>query len=645
MNKNHLNEKISALAAVGLSMLSMACGGGGTGAGGSSPVGESTLTGVFSDAPVDGLAYVSSPSNLSGVTKNGGQFSYLPFDTVKFSVNGMGLGEGTAAAFMTPMDIVTDPLEVDSTKTAGQQNKVTKILRLLQSLDTDSNPSNGITVKNDKSLAAETLDTISLSSSTYTVTEETAAKHFLDELDKAGKSDKAFYFVRLAKKLGLSTATTELNSRWTSRKTSVEAAIQKKLDALTKNSTDATKHGTLPGVVVKVTMPDNTSKTFVSGYHNMGASTSVIGTDDIAMTEDKQFRIGSITKTFVTMTVLDFMKSKGYEISTITLGDLFGGTPYSAATFKTALDPNGLLTDAKLAVLKEVTVHKLLTHLSGIPQTSSQKMTDQWGKYDYTSWGLMGYLNSTLTGTNSATVPNSRTTVFTAQELIDISYNIGLEESGWHYSNINYVILGMIIEKLSPSNPWYTEVKNRFGSTGTTLQLGIDYYSSSATTPEIPLPGGDDKGATGYIDWYGNFAGACYLTPQCVKDTKYSIKIHPSFYGAAGGLTGSVSDLYTWAGEIGKKYEDPTHPIGISAYYFEVIPNVLHMGPGMFKNIDRKLVGHPGQVQGYDCYVGYRYDVKEPIAGCTNTTINGGKIQVVALNAIMDLIDGKTAAQ
>ncbi|MBF0437539.1 MAG: hypothetical protein HQL93_00315, partial [Magnetococcales bacterium] len=140
MNKNHLNEKISALAAVGLSMLSMACGGGGTGAGGSSPVGESTLTGVFSDAPVDGLAYVSSPSNLSGVTKNGGQFSYLPFDTVKFSVNGMGLGEGTAAAFMTPMDIVTDPLEVDSTKTAGQQNKVTKILRLLQSLDTDSNP-------------------------------------------------------------------------------------------------------------------------------------------------------------------------------------------------------------------------------------------------------------------------------------------------------------------------------------------------------------------------------------------------------------------------------------------------------------------------------------------------------------------------
>ncbi|MBF0190725.1 MAG: beta-lactamase family protein [Magnetococcales bacterium] len=642
MKKFLLHEKFSVLAAVGLSMFSMACGGGG-GTDGSNTnlaVGPTSLTGVFSDAPVDGLTYVTTPSNLSGTTKNGGQFSYLPTDTsVTFTANGMGLGSATPGDFVTPLDIVTDPMEINTAKAAGQQNKVTKILRLLQTLDTDQNPSNGITLSNNGSLAAQTLDTIDITTLSNPVSEENAAKHFLEELDKKGKSGKSFHFTRLANKMGLTIngtpASTLLTNQWNTRKTSVETAIQAKLDAITSK-------GTVPGVVVKVTMPDGTNKMFASGYANVETKT--------AMTTANHFRLGSITKTFTDMTVLQMMTEKGYDISTTTLGDLFGGVgaAYNATTFKAAVDPNDKLTTAKLAVLKEVTVYKLLAHLSGLQQTSSQKMTDQWGAYDYTSWGLMGYLNSSLTGANSATVPNSRTTPFTAQELLDISYGIGLEETGgWHYSNANYVMLGKIIEKLSTtSNPWYTEVKNRFGA-GTTLNLSIDYYADAPTPPVVPpLPGGNDKGAVGYIDWYNNFSGACYLTPQCIKDTQYPVVIHPSFYGAAGGLTGNVSDLYSWATELGKKYEDATHPIGINAYYFEVIPNVLHMGPGMFKNVDRKLVGHPGQVQGYDCYVGYRYNVKEPIAACANTTIrNSGKIQVLALNDIMDLLDGKTEAK
>ncbi|MBF0425956.1 MAG: beta-lactamase family protein [Magnetococcales bacterium] len=686
MEKIRFDRWVGILAVVAGAGFLGACGGGSNGGDGTGP---KILTGIFSDAPVNGLTYVSSPSGYSGTTANGGQFQYLPLDTVTFKVNGMGIGTATAAAVVTPIDLVTDPLsETDST--SQKTNKVIKILQLLQTLDTDKTPANGITVKNDGSLAQKTLATLDFTSATDlalmgvtaadVVSQQNAADHFLKQMDAIGKSGKAFYFARLLKRINLSvngsTPDSIIATRWAARQSAVVAAIQKSLDALTVNSTNSSKHGTLPGAVVKVTLPDGTPKAFVSGYYDMGSDTTLITGDEKAMVDTKYFRVGSITKTFITMTVLQLVQE----------GKIGLTDPLSTYFTAGELDPLGLLTGTVTETdIRGVTVQQLLTHMSGIPQTSSQSMTDKLGRNDFSSWGLQGYLNSNLDGKYSAVIGSSTTSSFgvtrsvtapwQSQDLLNVSWNIGPSKPGsaWAYSNINYILLGMIIEKKT-GNAWYTEVANRFGP-NSTLGLGIGFDTSTVTgavpsryvSPAVQttVPGGVANGATGYIDWYDNFSGACQTYPNCLVSTKYPVTIHPSFYGAAGALTGSVHDLYGWATAIGKTYEGSSSGALLTSTFqstlntalstalnlsgatwtdmFQLIPNVLHMGLGIFANVGHRMVGHPGQVQGYDCSVWYRYDVQQPVASCANTTISGGgKIQDLVVNSINDLIDGRT---
>lgn len=684
MKKIWLNEKFSALAAIGLGLTSAACGGGGGGGDGSNTslaLNPAFTTGTFTDAPVDGLIYKTYTVNSQGTyietnasttkkTSNGGQFQYnAASDTrIRFFVDNLSLGESAIGTQITPLDLAADSTTaLANVQDPDSTDRVIKILRLLQTLDSDKDPSNGITLTAGALTNIGSIDTLNVDTALTTpVSVANATKHFMTELkklDASGKPIRQTQFTRLAQRLNLTvdgkTGTQMWNDLWPqSRIDALDAAIKAKLKTMTESS-DGSTHGTLPGVVIKVTLPNDTTQTgtvYASGYADMGASTSSISTNDTKMTDTHHFRLGSITKTLTGLTVMDLVADYGYNtatknITTATLGDLLGALTvdttaktlgaYNAATFKAAVDPNNKLSDAKLALFKEITVYQLLTHLSGLKQTSSQQMEDKLGYYDYSNvWALQGYLDSELT---------TKGTPFTAQDLINISYDLGVEEpgKGWHYSNANYVLLGMVIEKLSPAGTkWQDAVKAKFGPAGTTQALAnLDDFDGTTIPPN--LPGGNTVvGATGYIDWYSNFAGACKtVDAKCAQNTRYPVKIHPSFYGAAGGMTGTVHDLFTWAKYLGSKYEDPTHPIGmVTQTYFKVIPNVLQMGPAVFKNLDRKLVGHPGQVQGYDCYVGYRYNVKEPIAACANTTINdGGKIQALLLNSVMDMIDGKTA--
>ncbi|MBF0165159.1 MAG: serine hydrolase [Magnetococcales bacterium] len=655
MKKIWLNEKFSALAAISLGLVSAACGGGGgDGSNTSAAVGPSFLTGVFSDAPVKNLYYETyrdSTLTGSGTTNDSGEFKYSPLDTnVKFKANGMAIGEAAPSALVTPLDIISNPFYVDTAETLpGNKSKVVKLLQFLQHYDTDKTD-NIITLSNDNSLATTTFDSINANSLTYR-TGEQASKHFMDELDRLNASSKKFYFSRLTNKPELNmtvSGATSLSDQWNSRKTTVEAKIQAKLDSVVKNATDSTKHGTLPGVVIRVRLPNGEDKTFVSGYANMGASNTLIQTDDVPMTANHHFRFGSITKTLTGMAVIEYLTAADKTIDD-TLYTLLGG---SDAALLAKVNTNNVLTSADS--LKNLTVYDLLSHKSGLKQTSSQSMTDSWGYYNWSStWSLIGFQNPGLTGT----ALNIRTSPFTAQELLDISYGLGIEASGsWHYSNANYVLLGIVLETLANTS-WDAAVMTKFGPTGTSAQLtGLDNYDGTTRPPT--LPGGNTVGVKGYIDWHANFGGACEGTTNCLKDTRYEVAIHPSFYGAAGGMTGSVDDLYTWAAYLGTKINDVNHPLGKKdvtwdrttrpeayKYYYQALPTstALHMGPGVFKNRPRKLIGHPGQVQGNDCYVGYRYDVGEPIAACANSTIkNDGKIQIMVLNEVMDLIDGKT---
>ncbi len=112
-----------------------ACGGGG---GGSSPNSGNALSdiknGVFLDSAVQGLSF-STPT-LSGVTRADGGFDYRQGESVTFKFGNIEFPAAVAYATITPVDMsetksLTDPV-------------VTNIAYLLQALDADLNPNNGI---------------------------------------------------------------------------------------------------------------------------------------------------------------------------------------------------------------------------------------------------------------------------------------------------------------------------------------------------------------------------------------------------------------------------------------------------------------------------------------------------------------------
>lgn len=127
----------------GLALFTLAACGGGGGGGGGTPTGSST--GVLTDGPVGGVQY-STSSGVTGTTDAQGQFDYNPGDTVTFRVGQLTLGSLVAngsSTTITPIQIA----EAASALSADQrQTLVTNLLVLLQSLDSDGNADNGITI-------------------------------------------------------------------------------------------------------------------------------------------------------------------------------------------------------------------------------------------------------------------------------------------------------------------------------------------------------------------------------------------------------------------------------------------------------------------------------------------------------------------
>ena len=114
-----------------------ACGGGGGGS--SAGIGPLTpLVGQLVDGPVANVTYETS-SGLRGTTNASGNYAYRGGDTVKFSIGKVILGEGLAGPITTPIDLVSGAIALD-------HPNVVKILQVLQTLDDDLDPANGINI-------------------------------------------------------------------------------------------------------------------------------------------------------------------------------------------------------------------------------------------------------------------------------------------------------------------------------------------------------------------------------------------------------------------------------------------------------------------------------------------------------------------
>ena len=117
---------------IGLLLTLTACGEGNN----DSTETSSTAIGVFLDSPVSNIGYRTETK--TGFTNSKGEFEFIPGETVTFFIGDLQFPSVSAASVVTPLDIAGTN---DFSNTS-----IINMARLLQSLDTDGDPSNGIVI-------------------------------------------------------------------------------------------------------------------------------------------------------------------------------------------------------------------------------------------------------------------------------------------------------------------------------------------------------------------------------------------------------------------------------------------------------------------------------------------------------------------
>ena len=178
----------------------------------------------------------------------------------------------------------------------------------------------------------------------------------------------------------------------------IEVKLQKVLD-------DGIHKFGVRGVSAAVIFPDNQMWTGVSGFSH----------DSVSIKPDMLFAIGSITKTFVATLTLKLIEDEALSLND-PLSQWLPSYPYIDST---------------------ITIKQLLNHTSGIYMFwSNQQIWDDLKK--------------------------DRNKIWTPDEVLSyIKEPYFLPGKGYRYSNTNYLLLAMIIEKITASN-LSTEFKNHF---------------------------------------------------------------------------------------------------------------------------------------------------------------------------------------
>jgi hypothetical protein len=120
-------------------------------------------TGVFIDSPVVNIGYRTATQQ--GLTNTQGEFNYVPGETVTFFIGDLEFPSVTASSTVTPLDIANTNDPTNDT--------VVNMIRLLQTLDQDGDPDNGITITADAITNASQVD-FALSAAEFSASTEVA---------------------------------------------------------------------------------------------------------------------------------------------------------------------------------------------------------------------------------------------------------------------------------------------------------------------------------------------------------------------------------------------------------------------------------------------------------------------------------------
>jgi D-alanyl-D-alanine carboxypeptidase len=237
-----------------------------------------------------------------------------------------------------------------------------------------------------------------------------------------------------------------------------------------------------PGVLVGVDGPGGSDLKVRSGYGNLDAKTPVPW--------DTRFRIGSNTKPFVSATLLQLVGQGRLSLND-TIDHWLPGL----------VKGNG--NDGS-----KITVRQMLQHTAGIPEYLREVpwVSDQQGFEEH------------------------RFDTLTAEQAVKLAMKLPPDfapGTSWSYSNTDYALAGLIIQKIT-GHTWQYEVQKRI-----IKPLGLRHTYTPSTSPTIPGP--HAIGYERFPDADGNYGEAIDATVQ-----------NPSWGGAAGAIISTTDDDNTF---------------------------------------------------------------------------------------------------
>ena len=334
--------------------------------------------------------------------------------------------------------------------------------------------------------------------------------------------------------------------------TALQKSLQLKLD-------EWHKAGSFPGATLGVVLADGKSFGLAVGYSDRDAKTP--------MTPRDRMLAGSVGKTFAAGTALQLIKEGKINLDD-NIEKYLGKEPWFS----------------RLPNAKGITVRNLMNHTSGLVR---YEFKDQFTK--------------DLTANPEKTWKPAELVAYLFDEKAPFEPG-----KGWDYSDTNYIVLGMIIEKVT-GRKFYDEANRRL-----LKPLKLD--------DTIPQDGPILKGLVqGYAGANNPFGG----TDAMIVNGKFAI--NPQFEWTGGGYVSTAQDLARWAKMIyeGRAFSADLLPQVLDGVAAPMLGRESKYGLGVIirQTAAGTSYGHSGFFPGYMTDMMYFPEHKVAIAVQVNTSV------------------------
>lgn len=335
----------------------------------------------------------------------------------------------------------------------------------------------------------------------------------------------------------------------------LKASLQASLDSIVEEQK-------FPGATAAIVLADGQLISLASGYADKE--------EKIAMPLGAQMLLGSVGKIFVSAVTLQLVDEGKIELED-KVSQYFQGVDW----FKEI--PNA----------ESLTIQSLLNHTSGLPRyVFAPKFIEAIEKDPMRTW-----------------TPAECLAIISAEAP---KHPVG---QGWGYSDTNYILLGIIIEKVTRST-YYAQLEERIIST---FHLRSTYPSTQRELPGI---------TQGYIGENNFFK----LPKKVVTDGLYAM--NPQFEWTGGGLVTNVEDLayyikWLHTGKIlsPSSYEQLLSPVNFRSG--QAAETGYGLGTFVWSNPSGKSFGHAGVMPGYFTHVEFAKKGEYAVAIQVNTDQSG----------------------